>query len=68
MKQAIFKIVKKKQPHAYKNKVALEKVIGYVLREEARPEDNLWGSIGTFEKDPSSMIEDFRKVDRKSVV
>lgn len=64
MKQAIFKIVKKKQPHAYKNKVALEKVIGYVLREEARPEDNLWGSIGTFEKDPSSMIEDFRKVKR----
>ena len=64
MKQAIFKIIKKKQPHAYRNKDALENVINYVLRETARLEDDLWGSIGTFGKSPSSMIEDFRKVKR----
>ena len=64
MKQAIFKIIKKKQPHAYRNKDALEKVIGYVLRKTARLEDDLWGSIGTFGKSFSSMIEDFRKVKR----
>lgn len=59
---AVFKMCGKKKD--YRNKDAVEKTIKYVFREDARKKDNLYGSIGTFNKSKSGIIQDFYKVKR----
>lgn len=48
----------------YHNPDAVEKVIYYILRKEARANgiDNIRGSIGTYGKDPQGIIKDFYKL------
>lgn len=60
----ILKICGKRKGGGYKNSDAVEKTITYVLRENARKKDDLWGSIGTFAKTGDGMIRDFYKLKR----
>ena len=48
----------------YHNPDAVDKVIRYVLRKDARIGgiDNIWGAIGTYSKSPSGIISDFYKL------
>ena len=47
MKTAVFKIVDG-AAGAYKNPDAVENLIRYIFRENARKKDNIWGSVGTY--------------------
>lgn len=55
------KFYKKKYYH---NPDAVDKVIRYILRRDARIDgiDNIWGAIGTYGKSPSGIIADFYKL------
>lgn len=64
LKPVILKICKAGKGDGYRNSDAVEKTIAYILRENARKKDNLWGSIGTFGKDEAGIIEDFYKLKR----
>ncbi len=46
----------------YTNPDAVEKTIWYILREDAREKDDLWGSSGTFGKTKEGIIKDFYKL------
>lgn len=50
--------------NAYHNKYAVENVVSYILRKNARaPEsDNIWGSNGTYLKSEKGIIKDFYKL------
>lgn len=63
MKTAVFKIVDG-DAGAYKNPDAVENVIRYIFREDARKKDNIWGSVGTYNKSIEGVIEDFQKMKR----
>lgn len=62
MNAAILKICGKK--HDYQSKAAVENVIRYVLNENKRNTDNIWGSVGTCFKHQDGIIEDFYKLKR----
>lgn len=50
--------------YSYHNKNAVDKVINYIWRKDARnPKgDNIYGSIGSFGKDKKEIIRDFYKI------
>lgn len=62
MNPAVFKICGGKGKKSYRNRDAVQKVINYVLRDEGRAEDDLWGSIGTCSKTKEGIIEEFYKI------
>ena len=47
---------------AYHNTDAVEKVISYILREDARIVDDICGTIGVFHEDIEGIVQDFMKV------
>lgn len=46
----------------YDNGNAVDNVIKYILRNEARGEDNIYGSVGVFHEDIDGIINDFKKL------
>ena len=62
MGNIIVKVIANKGKKTYHNQDAVEKVINYVLREDARKQMNVWGCIGTISKDSSEIIKCFKKV------
>lgn len=64
MKRAIFKICPAKGKLDYKKKCDVKNVIHYVLQESKRTDDNIWNSIGTYNKSEEGIIKDFNKLKR----
>lgn len=59
MNKAILKICSSKNKSDYRKKGDVQRVISYVLNDNKRANDNIWNSIGTFDKSKEGIIKDF---------
>lgn len=64
MNRAILKICSSKKRLDYRKKGDVQKVINYVLQDNKRTNDNIWNSIGTYNKSKEGIIKDFLKLKR----
>lgn len=64
MNQAIFKICSSKEKNSYMKKCDVKNVINYVLQDDKRATDNIWNSIGTYNKSKEGIIKDFYTLKR----
>lgn len=61
---AIFKICSQDNKHSYRTQKDIKRVIDYILREDKRKRDNIWGTVGIFNKTNEGIVEDFLKSKR----
>lgn len=64
MKKAILKICNSKTPSSYMKKGDIKTVINYVLQDNKRKGDDIWNSLGIFDKSKNGIIKDFYKLKR----
>ena len=64
IRRAIFKICSTKGSLDYRKKADVRNVIHYVLCESKRANDNIWNSIGTYDKTEEGIIKDFYRLKR----